>query len=155
MVPRSNAYRRSSEYSSYLSGRCVEIKILPLSLLSTPSARRATLQRFHPSVSLANFYPRPPRGGRQCRLSNRHPLTSHFYPRPPRGGRQSRESLCTVQWDFYPRPPRGGRPVQRRQAGLPQYFYPRPPRGGRQVFDVKIVDGKEFLSTPSARRATS
>ena len=34
------------------------------------------------------------------------------------------------------------------------YFYPRPPRGGRQVHEAmdKYID--EFLSTPSARRAT-
>ena len=36
------------------------------------------------------------------------------------------------------------------------YFYPRPPRGGRP-YDVRQLDAVdfEFLSTPSARRATS
>ena len=35
----------------------------------------------------ANFYPRPPRGGRQMVI---YPITqlSNFYPRPPRGGRR-------------------------------------------------------------------
>ena len=33
-------------------------------------------------------------------------------------------------------------------------FYPRPPRGGRPYFLVIFKPGKEFLSTPSARRAT-
>ena len=35
------------------------------------------------------------------------------------------------------------------------YFYPRPPRGGRLVNGVFCDTLQEFLSTPSARRATS
>ena len=35
------------------------------------------------------------------------------------------------------------------------YFYPRPPRGGRLVCDWKEKARDEFLSTPSARRATA
>ena len=34
------------------------------------------------------------------------------------------------------------------------YFYPRPPRGGRQIFLEDNPWNGEFLSTPSARRAT-
>ena len=34
------------------------------------------------------------------------------------------------------------------------YFYPRPPRGGRQYIDAHLDDEVQFLSTPSARRAT-
>ena len=58
---------------------------------------------------------------------------NYFYPRPPRGGRR-RPSVSSLQTcDFYPRPPRGGR---------------------RHGFCIKR--GKNlFLSTPSARRATS
>ena len=33
-------------------------------------------------------------------------------------------------------------------------FYPRPPRGGRQAAEEVAANAKEFLSTPSARRAT-
>ena len=33
-------------------------------------------------------------------------------------------------------------------------FYPRPPRGGRLLVRVKVVRIIQFLSTPSARRAT-
>ena len=36
--------------------------------------------------------------------------SADFYPRPPRGGRPVRFLLLHVQQDFYPRPPRGGRP---------------------------------------------
>ena len=35
------------------------------------------------------------------------------------------------------------------------YFYPRPPRGGRLDSDFRSLWDKLFLSTPSARRATS
>ena len=34
------------------------------------------------------------------------------------------------------------------------YFYPRPPRGGRLDFAVQRFGEVQFLSTPSARRAT-
>ena len=34
------------------------------------------------------------------------------------------------------------------------YFYPRPPRGGRHIIQDYVLEGKKFLSTPSARRAT-
>ena len=34
------------------------------------------------------------------------------------------------------------------------YFYPRPPRGGRREVVRRGIDLVEFLSTPSARRAT-
>ena len=34
------------------------------------------------------------------------------------------------------------------------HFYPRPPQGGRRIRYAPISVGKEFLSTPSARRAT-
>ena len=37
----------------------------------------------------------------------------------------------------------------------PMNFYPRPPRGGRRECIVDIDSTTEFLSTPSARRATS
>ena len=79
--------------------------------------------------------------------------------------------------NFYPRPPRGGRRLFPRAYLHRQYFYPRPPRGGRRtvqdlwVYVMKIsihalreegdrlvhfgaARTKEFLSTPSARRAT-
>ena len=36
-----------------------------------------------------------------------------------------------------------------------QNFYPRPPRGGRPDRWLQTVPGLGFLSTPSARRATS
>ena len=77
--------------------------------LSTPSARRATGVSCPSMVRKANFYPRPPRGGRLLGLAagvagegiSIHALREegdmyaamstmavlYFYPRPPRGGR--------------------------------------------------------------------
>ena len=122
------------------------------------------------------FYPRPPRGGRPP-SQDRRGTTQNFYPRPPRGGRLgcrwalSRASrfLSTpsarratlmprtcdgMTLNFYPRPPRGGRPHVMTSLGSSSNFYPRPPRGGRPACRSIIEEYIEFLSTPSARRAT-
>ena len=59
-------------------------------------------------------------------------------------------------FDFYPRPPRGGR--RRAPRGLfhlQRHFYPRPPRGGRLNANIANGFAGVFLSTPSARRATT
>ena len=102
--------------------------------LSTPSARRATFVVYCESSLDFDFYPRPPRGGRQKAVRQRQralpflstpsarratptlnrkcPQSPNFYPRPPRGGRLSSASFALIVMDFYPRPPRGGRPVE-------------------------------------------
>ena len=131
----------------------------------------------HPQAPALNFYPRPPRGGRQpgcrprCRFSKisihalreegdsdvrfDYPGNKDFYPRPPRGGRLRCAESAEAQTDFYPRPPRGGR-----RTGPSDYlgsngdFYPRPPRGGRPTSAAVRWNHVGFLSTPSARRAT-
>ena len=43
----------------------------------------------------------------------------------------------------------------RRRLHRRMNFYPRPPRGGRHDYDDLLAYCKQFLSTPSARRATS
>ncbi len=145
--------------------------------LSTPSARRATRRSEQSRHVSAYFYPRPPRGGRRLVL-----LISagriYFYPRPPRGGRRLVLLISAGRIYFYPRPPRGGRPHdvmfvcqcnfisihalreegdagREGRRGRPGNFYPRPPRGGRPqgICMAPFLTG--FLSTPSARRATS
>ena len=40
-------------------------------------------------------------------------------------------------------------------AGQRANFYPRPPRGGRLAIHAAVPAAKVFLSTPSARRATT
>ena len=79
-----------------------------------------------------NFYPRPPRGGRQ--LSNRLWLGRLFISIHAlrEEGDSTSSPRGTSRNDFYPRPPRGGRPAA----------WCSPPMWGL------------FLSTPSARRAT-
>ena len=57
--------------------------------------------------------------------------------------------------NFYPRPPRGGRRHGQVSQGNRKNFYPRPPRGGRHNTEAVKLLLKEFLSTPSARRATA
>ena len=101
-----------------------------------------------------NFYPRPPWGGRRCRLhTSSH--SAYFYPRPPWGGRPLRPvgaflpikiSIHALRGegddedfvgllatsDFYPRPPRGGGRARMRipWGGFPHAFSIPPRRGG-------------------------
>ena len=103
-----------------------------------------------------NFYPRPPRGGRPVD-SGRVFGGTHFYPRPPRGGRRLPPSgqRLLQETHFYPRPPRGGRRISMPIWTMKFNFYPRPPRGGRLAVLGKAFNFGVFLSTPSARRATT
>ena len=100
--------------------------------LSTPSARRATRLRRQLRRKAADFYPRPPRGGRLTDAP--FPRTSKRFLSTPSARRATaHQRPCTV-WrsNFYPRPPRGGRPLPaRHRDDFTDYFYPRPPRGGR------------------------
>ena len=79
-----------------------------------------------------------------------------FYPRPLRGGRRPPSGGASSCWNyFYPRPLRGGRPLQCITDGCSGgHFYPRPLRGGRRLFIKTYGIAEQFLSTPSARRAT-
>ena len=101
--------------------------------LSTPSARRATSERRHWHIGQSLFLSTP--SARRA-TTGRHPVQHrdrHFYPRPPRGGRRDPAAVEEVT----------------------PYFYPRPPRGGRQVLAWRGDPSEAFLSTPSARRATT
>ena len=104
--------------------------------------------------------------------------TQHFYPRPPRGGRPACASMSFITVSPFLSTPSARRATQQQQGqrqGLqisihaireegdsspkpslwkPSNFYPRPPRGGRLHFQRQGVFSVEFLSTPSARRAT-
>ena len=103
----------------------------PDRFLSTPSARRATIQRRHKDTDRLNFYPRPPRGGRLGTSS------------PP----------CPCG-DFYPRPPRGGRHARRKKADLEHIFLSTPSARRATFLQSAGASSATFLSTPSARRAT-
>ena len=157
------------KFATHTSGQLVPF-------LSTPSARRATGALYLWYTRPQYFYPRPLRGGRPTRMfSSTH--RSHFYPRPLRGGRPSRHAEQHRQIRFL------STPSARRATELPDvplgsflisihalceegdprcprctsprcHFYPRPLRGGRHAGPDALLDLGEFLSTPSARRAT-
>ena len=147
--------------------------------LSTPSARRATPRRPARSPSSCNFYPRPLRGGRPITVPS-EVLGGEFLSTPSarratlrrdahlqrhreflstpsaRRATPSRHSRTMAAPYFYPRPLRGGRHGYPGAVGPVQGdFYPRPLRGGRRK-QARVAGGYfEFLSTPSARRATT
>ena len=146
--------------------------------LSTPSARRATAALVPICGMRRNFYPRPPRGGRPAKarkVFQGHTLSIHalreegdpgvrhcppgdadFYPRPPRGGRRNPQQGDTISKpiSIHALREEGDCGVSElvRRAGN---FYPRPPRGGRRSKKYSASGTWQFLSTPSARRATS
>ena len=145
--------------------------------LSTPSARRATGHLVESLTARIDFYPRPPRGGRP-RKCNYAIFTAYFYPRPPRGGRRwfvlfqldadgiSIHALREEGDDAATLTLRARVAISihalREEGDLRyfvageygEHFYPRPPRGGRQRAIEANRLKYEFLSTPSARRAT-
>ena len=102
--------------------------------LSTPSARRATAENLCQLEQLVNdFYPRPPRGGRRFAARTERP--------------QRHISIHALREEGDDRPVQGPRRTR-------PHFYPRPPRGGRRCHQRQIHRSCQFLSTPSARRAT-
>ena len=107
-----------------------------------------------------------------------HMEKENFYPRPPRGGRRGRCGCIRLILTFLSTPS-ARRATSKVQGGIrvPEisihalreegddvpsvwmtwygYFYPRPPRGGRPGVVFSSATSMIFLSTPSARRATS
>ena len=151
--------------------------LCPQRFLSTPSARRATGFPHKNYHGHRNFYPRPPRGGRQYQPYIRAARAAFLSTPSARRATLPRFWTHVIEYDFYPRPPRGGRLLSSftssgekvisihalreegdgRKGGRPRKakdFYPRPPRGGRQGLIYDMMDTTAFLSTPSARRAT-
>ena len=106
---------------------------MPMIFLSTPSARRATTLYHKSSLTMRDFYPRPPRGGR------------------PQGAGGTASA-----GNFYPRPPRGGRRFSRQPSFRQRRISIHALREeGDNGFRKVLYWSKEFLSTPSARRATA
>ena len=153
------------------------LEIAAFQFLSTPSARRATLSESHCSSFRQYFYPRPPRGGRlkhhnhvvHLRHISIHALReegdscaphrpayqNYFYPRPPRGGRHLSTFAATQLRQISIHALREEGDLRHHHSlRISANFYPRPPRGGRHEFEDQLDSIAEFLSTPSARRAT-
>ena len=131
-----------------------------------------------PSWRGGNFYPRPPRGGRLGQHTEGGGRFLFLSTPSARRATLPAAAIRSVIDDFYPRPPRGGRRdgfgqiaddtvisihalreegdrLSRMAASSSPYFYPRPPRGGRPTTWTTRPRHRKFLSTPSARRATS
>ena len=130
--------------------------------LSTPSARRATRQRPGTPPSTPDFYPRPPRGGRQVDGDRgRQQVVISIHALREEG--DIRRTCDTAGWRLFLSTPSarratksGFRRGQCRQISIHAlreegdltarsyppmvcYFYPRPPRGGRHMDDVVIL----------------
>ena len=108
------------------------------------------------NVRYFDFYPRPPRGGRPLILFFRFPNTGISIHALREEGDHPAPAQNTGRCNFYPRPPRGGR-LTMFASSMPSIlnFYPRPPRGGRPAMAARCSPTPPFLSTPSARRATT
>ena len=125
--------------------------------LSTPSARRATASLITEMTAFTtiSIHALREEGDRQARPHAA--CCRNFYPRPPRGGRLYAFNLNNRNIDyFYPRPPRGGRPPgvssSYRMAVISIHALREE---GDQHGSSERHAVQRFLSTPSARRATS
>ena len=104
-----------------------------IQFLSTPSARRATLAGSRTTSSPIRFLSTPS----ARRATARRRVREGFRWISIHALREEGDSS-----------PEGER-------GIPLDFYPRPPRGGRLNIPAGAYQNGEFLSTPSARRATA
>ena len=124
--------------------------------LSTPSARRATYQRLQQpmrtNISIHALREEGDRGLYQA-LPGGTEISIHALREEGDSSQHSHAYLCYNY--FYPRPPRGGRHPHTAGADRKDDFYTRPPRGVRRAGAHIDFRAEEFLSTPSARRATS
>ena len=131
-----------------------------------------------PLLTGTYFYPRPPRGGR--RIEDPHtgllqPISIHALREEGDLGHGPKSAML-IKFLSTPSARRatklpGAHPCGHRisihalreegdtgescGAGREGDFYPRPPRGGRLIAGGSNFPVKKFLSTPSARRATS
>ena len=86
--------------------------------LSTPSARRATPTMAAGWTTTSNFYPHPPRGGRQGRRSESHGADGISIHTLREEGDGQKPCPATPERHFYPHPPRGGRLQKQRENTL-------------------------------------
>ena len=123
--------------------------------LSTPSARRATGLPGRSAGRPDNFYPRPPRGGRQvCRAEAPAGQIISIHALREEGDTSAAENLAVAGVFLSTPSARRATRVRNQPHRRKDNFYPRPPRGGRHCRDCQRNHTWRFLSTPSARRAT-
>ena len=133
-----------------------DTKIPLVEFLSTPSARRATPSKAGTADRRAYFYPRPPRGGRPrpVPVDGGHLQRFLSTPSARRATMDKIELAGFTAISIHALREEGDQRMSR-SISHPANFYPRPPRGGRQIGLYPGHGGSVFLSTPSARRATS
>ena len=102
------------------------------------------------------FYPRPPRGGRRRRPRRSNRPNTHFYPRPPRGGRRRHAAAGDAGQQISIHALREEGDSVSRNALTPASIFLSTPSARRATTELWAVYAAEskFLSTPSARRAT-
>ena len=123
--------------------------------LSTPSARRATGSRSPRSRRRWYFYPRPPRGGRRFDAMLPQPGRQISIHALREEGDRLSLVLRSVCLHFYPRPPRGGRPRHLDKRSHKHIISIHALREeGDLLWGDTVHRPIQFLSTPSARRAT-
>ena len=128
----------------------------PLGFLSTPSARRATTIQAQPGMD-EEFLSTPSARRATFRLPSCRYSAGNFYPRPPRGGRPDIYALIQSRLDISIHALReeGDTHVHINAAGKLQFLSTpsarRATRGGHPQGRQRAA----FLSTPSARRATA
>ena len=134
------------------------------------------LSRLH---TMMNFYPRPPRGGRQEIYAQGTAVDEISIHALREEGDLANDALFAKLKQFLSTPSARRATSQtwesrqyltrflstpsarRATAAVPgirkslEHFYPRPPRGGRHDYGNNTAQIVEFLSTPSARRATT
>ncbi len=131
------------------------LKINDEPFLSTPSARRATMEqirrRINNGISIHALREEGDPQLRQGQLCRKEFLSTPSARRATHSG--GRRGLWLS--DFYPRPPRGGRPYQAETRFGRVKFLSTPSARRATSFASAICSLVIFLSTPSARRATS
>ena len=122
--------------------------------LSTPSARRAT-PTIQCSGCVAPISIHALREEGDTGTKEKPAPYEDFYPRPPRGGRRASAAGCAFERVISIHALREEGDVENSKfTRYHENFYPRPPRGGRRDALIDGVEVIQFLSTPSARRAT-
>ena len=126
-----------------------------VSFLSTPSARRATGREVeHTLRRVISIHALREEGDPQCsyRAQQRQHISIHAL-------REEGDSTATMprrtRTDFYPRPPRGGRPWMDPLSIIIGEFLSTPSARRATLTSAITAGSTRFLSTPSARRATA
>ena len=124
--------------------------------LSTPSARRATRAAGGWLISLREFLSTPSARRATHAADRRAVKVGHFYPRPPRGGRRIWCYVLPVRaWiSIHALREEGDASAQARAVGRIISIHALREEGDGSTV-CGILGVQRFLSTPSARRATS